>query len=336
MTMLEALETVAAGGSLTRDQAHTVMGLIMDGGATPAQVGALLMGLRLRGETVDEVTGFALAMREHATHVQCQRTPLVDTCGTGGDGLGTFNISTTAAFVAAGAGAVVAKHGNRAASSHCGSADVLAELGVRLDLAPDDVARCVDDIGIGFLFAQALHPAMKHAAGPRRELGVRTVFNILGPLSNPAGATRQVLGVGSASLMALVAEVSAALGTVRAFVVHGGGMDEITTLGPTTVVEVRDGMTRQYDLCPEDLGLAPATLMDLAGGTPAENADILLRVLSGEPGPRRDVVLLNAAAAIAAADLASSLAEAVPIAQESIDSGAALAKLEALRRFAAP
>ncbi len=335
MTMLKALGAIAAGQSLTRAQAHAVMGTIMDGEATPAQVGAFLMGLRLRGETADEVTGFAQAMREHATPVRCRRAPLVDTCGTGGDGLGTFNISTAAAFVAAGAGAVVAKHGNRAASSHCGSADVLAELGVSLDLAPDDVARCVDDIGIGFLFAQALHPAMRHAAGPRRELGVRTVFNILGPLSNPAGATRQVLGVGSASLTAIVAEVSAALGTERAFVVHGGGMDEITTLGPTAVTEIRDGATHQYGVRPEDFGLAPAALADLAGGTPAENAAILLRVLSGEPGPRRDIVLLNAAAAIAAADLAGSLAEAVPVAQESIDSGAALAKLEALRGFRA-
>jgi anthranilate phosphoribosyltransferase len=275
-------------------------------------------------------------MRERATRVECKARPLVDTCGTGGDASGTFNISTAAAFVAAGAGVTIAKHGNRAASSECGSADVLAELGVRLDIAPERVGECVDKVGIGFLFAPQLHPAMKHAAGPRREMGVRTVFNILGPLSNPAGATRQVLGVYDAALTQTLAKVALGLGTERAFVVHGlCGLDEISTVGPTRVSELAGGSVRTYEITPQEFGLESAEPADLLGGAPEENAAHLRAVLDGERGPKRDIVVLNAAAAIAAGGVAATIAEGLPVAEESIDSGAAAEKLERMKEFCA-
>ncbi|KPL83979.1 anthranilate phosphoribosyltransferase [Thermanaerothrix daxensis] len=317
--------------SLSETQAEEAMNLIMQGEATPAQIGAYLIALRMKGETPEEILGSARAMRAHATPVPLtQSGPLLDTAGTGGDGRHTFNISTAAAFVVAGTGRRVAKHGNRAASSQCGSADVLAALGVNLDLTPEQVARCIEEVGIGFLFAPRFHPAMKHAVGPRREIGQRTVFNLLGPLTNPAGATHQLIGVAEAQWTQVLAEVLAALGGKSALVVHGyGGVDELTTLGPNRVSHLKNGRVETYDLDARDLGLRPASLADLRGGSPEENARLLRAILVGEDrSPRRDVVLLNAAAALATenGDLAAALHEA----EEALESGAALHRLEAL------
>ncbi len=332
------LEQLLDGQSLTEAQAEAVMGAIMRGELTPAQIAGLLVALRAKGETVEEITGFARAMRAAAVPVRPQRQDVVDTCGTGGDGKGTFNISTTAAFVVAGAGLAVAKHGNRSISSRSGSADVLEALGVRLDLTPEQLARAIDEVGLAFLFAPRLHPAMKHAIGPRRELGIRTVFNILGPLTNPAGARAQVMGVFAPHLVPVLAQVLQRLGVCAAFVVHGQGLDELATLGPNVVSRFGtpdlNGSIRHETLDPRDLGLRPATLQDLQGGTPEENARILLAILRGEDrGPRRDVVLLNAAAALVAGGLAADLQEGLARAAESIDSGAALRVLEAYRHF---
>jgi anthranilate phosphoribosyltransferase len=334
----EAIEKVVAGFDLTRDEAATVMEEIMTGQATPAQFGALMTALRLKGETVQEIAGFASVMRRMATAVSPRR-PVVDTCGTGGDGHGTFNISTTAAFVAAGAGAIVAKHGNRSMTSKCGSADVLEALGVNISLTPAQVEACLDEAGIGFMFAQVFHPAMKYAAGPRREIGIRTVFNILGPLTNPAGAHAQVLGVAAPVLVERMAEALALLGSHHALVVHGeDGIDEISICAPTRVSEVRDGEIRSYTITPEDFGFSRASLDDVRGGDAATNASITRSILSGADGPRRKVVLLNAAAALVASDLADDLAEGVERAAEAIDSGAAAERLERMaavsRRFA--
>ncbi len=328
------LRKLGNGQDLSVEEAEQATGYIMSGLATPAQVAGFLTALHLKGETTEEITGCALAMRRAATRVQPKASPLVDTCGTGGDGLGTFNISTAAAFVVAGAGVPVAKHGNRAASSRSGSADVLEALGVNINAPPHVVSRCIDEAGIGFLFAPVFHPAMKHAAGPRRELGFRTVFNILGPLSNPAGATRQVLGVYDRSLTERMARVLGLLGAERALVVHGaGGMDELSTLGPTVVSELGGGKVVNYEIAPEDVGLERARLDDLLGGTPEENARMVREVLAGVPGPRRDIVLLNAAAALVAADRARSLREGIALAGESIDSGRARAALDALVEY---
>lgn len=303
---------------------------LMAGEATPAQVAGLLIALRARPETVAELTGFARAMRSFATPLPVTHRPLLDTCGTGGGGASTFNVSTAAAIVAAGAGLRVAKHGNRAMTSHCGSADVLAEMGIDLSRAPEEIGRCLDEVGIGFMFAQAFHPAMKHAAGPRRELGVRTVFNLLGPMTNPAGAEAQVIGVPEPGLVELVIEVLRELGRTRAMVVHGRlGVDEISIEGPTRIAELRDGWVRTIEFVPEDAGLAQAPLSAVAGGDAADNAATIRAVLDGEPGPRRDFVLLNAAAAIVVGGGADSLREGVALAARSIDSGAAKAKLEA-------
>jgi len=326
-----AINQVIEGKNLSEAQAEAVMGQIMTGQATPAQIGGLLVALRLKGETVDEVTGFARAMRENAIPIHSRHPLLVDTCGTGGDGSGTFNISTTAAFVVAGAGLPVAKHGNRAVSSKCGSADVLQELGVNLDLTPDRVSVCIDKVGIGFLFAPKLHPAMKHAIGPRREMGVRTVFNILGPLTNPAGAQVQVLGVYDGALTEMMAQVLGSLGSRGAFVVHGhGGQDELSTTGPNKVSQLKDGRVKTYTLDPQELGLPRAQMAELKGGKAAENARITRSVLAGEKGPRRDVVLLNAAASLVAGGTAENFQEGIRQAIESIDSGAARAKLDAM------
>ncbi|MEJ5314751.1 anthranilate phosphoribosyltransferase [Anaerolinea thermophila] len=316
--------------SLSAQEAEEAMNIIMSGEATPAQIGGYLVALRMKGETVEEITGSARAMRAHASRVKVQSVPLLDTAGTGGDGAHTFNISTTAAFVIAGTGRKVAKHGNRAASSRCGSADVLDALGVRIHLTPEQVARCIEDVGIGFLFAPSFHPAMKHAVAPRRELGQRTLFNLLGPLTNPAGATHQLIGVYDGKLTPLLAEVLGELGVQGAFVVHGhGGLDELSTSGPNRISRLHHGKVENEELDARDFGLRRAKPEDLRGGEPAENASILRAILENrDDSPRRDVVLLNSAAAIAAenGDLTRALAEA----EHSLSSGAALQKLEAL------
>ena len=327
----DAIQQLIAGRDLDRETATAVMDQIMSGEATDAQIGGFLVALRCKGETEDEVAGFTEVMRAKATRISGGRPPLLDTCGTGGDASGTFNISTTAAFVAAGAGCTVAKHGNRAISSRCGSADVLAELGVNIEADPARVGVCLDEAGIGFLFAQALHGAMKHAIGPRRELGTRTVFNILGPLTNPAGATRHLMGVFAPELTELQARVLGALGSERAFIVHGlDGLDEITLTGPSRVSELADGEVRSYEIEPGDFGIDRAGAEALKGGDPAANAAILREVLDGGSGPRTDVVLLNAAAALAAAGVAADLAGGVEAARDSIASGRARACLDRL------
>ncbi|MDD4736198.1 MAG: anthranilate phosphoribosyltransferase [Kiritimatiellae bacterium] len=329
----EALKKTADGADLNGDEMCGVMDEIMTGRATPAQIAGFIVALRMKGETVAEVSGAAASMRKHATFIEAGVRKVVDTCGTGGDGAGTFNISTTTAFVAAGAGICVAKHGNRAVSSQCGSADVLLELGVNINAEPELMEQCIQEHGIGFLFAPKMHPAMKYAIGPRRELGIRTIFNMLGPLTNPAGATGQVLGVFAPHLTEMFAQVLLELGTRRAFIVHGDdGLDEITCTGPTRVSELRDGVIRTYELNPDLLladGVCDAS--ELAGGAAALNASILKGVLSGE---RRDgarqVVLLNAAAAIVVGEKADRLEDGLKLAEESLDSGAALAKLNDL------
>jgi len=324
----EAIAALVDGRSLTEAEAAAVMEEIMSGEATPAQFGAFVTALRLKGETVDEIAGMARVMREKARRVHVEGV-LLDTCGTGGDARGTFNVSTAAAFVAAGAGARVAKHGNRAMTSRCGSADVLEALGARIDLSPEQVKACLEETGVGFMFAPGFHPAMKFAAGPRREIGVRTVFNILGPLTNPAGAACQVLGVADPSLAETMALVLARLGSRRALVVHGrDGLDEMSISGPTLVCELAGGRVRQYEVTPQEVGLALSEAASVAGGTPEENAAALREVLAGRPGPRRDIVLMNAAAGLVALERAAALAEGVTLAAEAIDSGAARERLE--------
>ncbi len=334
----EALVALLERRSLSQEEAEAVMACIMNGEATSAQIAGLLVALRMKGETVDEIAGFARAMRRAAIPVRPSRSDVIDTCGTGGDRAGTFNISTTTAFVVAGAGLGVAKHGNRSVSSQSGSADVLEAVGVNLDLPPERVAQAIDEIGIGFLFAPRLHPAMRHAIGPRRELGVRTVFNILGPLTNPAGAKAQLLGVYDAALTGVMASVLKALGSRAAYVVHGAGLDELTTSGLNQVsyfgVAPANGRVVTEVLDPRELGFEPAPPEALRGGGPAENARIMRAILSGEDrGPRRDVVLLNAAAALVAGGVAATLEEGVARAAESIDSGAALRTLTKLIEF---
>ena len=333
--IVEAIDKLVRGISLDDREASASMEEIMDGVATPAQIGALLMGLRMKGETVDEIAGLARVMRSRATPVDLGDLQAVDTCGTGGDRSGTFNISTVAALVAASAGVPVAKHGNRAMSSRCGSADVLEALGVVINLDAEEVARCVRVAGIGFMFAPLFHPAMKYAAPVRRELGTRTVFNILGPLTNPAGARAQVLGVADPALVAKMAGVLERLGAHHALVVHGhGGLDELSTTGPSTIYRVRAGhKTQHITVRPEEVGLAQAQAEDLRGGTAEENAEIIHAVLRGEHGPRRDVVLLNAAAALFAAEQVGSLREGIPVAARAIDSGAAQETLKKLAEF---
>ena len=324
----EAISALVGGRCLTEAEAAAVMEEIMSGEATPAQFGAFVIALRLKGETVDEIAGMARVMREKAHRVHIEGA-LLDTCGTGGDARGTFNVSTAAAFVAAGAGARVAKHGNRAMTSRCGSADVLEALGARIDLAPEQVKACLEETGVGFMFAPSFHPAMKFAAGPRREIGVRTVFNILGPLTNPAGACCQVLGVADPSLADTMAQVLARLGSRRALVVHGrDGLDEMSISGPTLVCELAGGEVRRYEVTPQEVGLAPSDAASVAGGTPEENAATLREVLAGRSGPLRDIVLLNAAAGLVAFERASTLAEGVALAAEAVDSGAARQRLE--------
>ncbi len=319
---------------LTREHARSVMGIVMSGEATPDQIRDLLVALSAKGETADEITGFAEAMSEHVVRVTPSRTPLVDVVGTGGDGARTFNISTAAALVAAAAGAAVAKHGNRAASSACGSADVLEELGIGLEQSPERIATSIDVHGFGFMFARAHHPAMRHAAPVRQQLGTRTVFNVLGPLTNPAGARDGVFGVYAAPLARTYAETLAGLGARKAFVVHGdGGLDELSPSGTNLVVEVDDGEIREWELDPRALGIYPTSPDDLRGGDARGNADAVRRVLAGERSGRRDAVLLNAAGAIVAAGLAESLGEGVEVAAAAIDSGGAAETLERLVAF---
>ncbi len=329
----EAIQVLVSGRSLTTEEAASVMEEIMQGGTTPAQIGAFVTALRLKGETVDEIVGLAKTMRAKSIPVTIAE-PVVDTCGTGGDGLHTFNISTAAAFVAAGAGLKVAKHGNRAMSSQCGSADVLEALGVRIDLNAGQVQRCLKEVGIGFMFAPSFHPAMKYAAAPRREIGIRTVFNILGPLISPAGARAQVLGVADELLVEKLAIVLQRLGSHHALLVHGeDGLDEITITGKTRVCELKDDHINRYSLSPEDFGLPRASLSSLKGGTVEENAAMLRSILAGAPGPQRDVVLMNAAAVLLVGDRVETLEQGVTLAREVIDGGQALAKLERLIEF---
>src|SRR5438128_4912274 len=339
----EALKTLVERRDLSRIEAAAAMEAIMSGSATNAQIAAFLTALRMKGETVEELIGFAQVMRQKAVRVRTRGTEgaasltgtdremLIDTCGTGGDASGTFNVSTATAFVVAGAGLKVAKHGNRSSSTLCGSADVVEALGISLELTPAQVGRCIDEIGIGFMYAPLLHTAMKHVMPARREIGVRTVFNLLGPLTNPAGANAQLIGVASAGLTEPLARVLAELGTIRAFVVHGAdGLDEISNTGESQISEVHEGVVRSSRVRPEDFGLPRATIRDLRGGDRGENAQIIRLVLGGEPGPRRDIVLMNAAAALVAGGKARDLKEGVGMASQSIDSGAAASKLAAL------
>ena len=330
---------------LTREQSRGVMAEVLAGKCTDAQIAALLVALHMKGETVEEIVGFAEAIRAAAAPLEVarnstidvsgtERDALVDTCGTGGDASGTFNISTATALVAAGAGVRVAKHGNRSVTSRCGSADVMEALGVNINLPPDRVAACLEQVGIAFLFAPTMHSAMKYVQPARRELRLRTVFNLLGPLTNPARASAQVVGVYSDDLVEKLAEALSMLGLRRAMVVHGAdGLDEITVTGPTRVAEVRDGKVRTYEVTPEEFGLERAPIEDISGGDAADNAKHIRDVLSGKSSARRDVVLLNAAAALVAAERAQHLSEALPLASQAIDSGAAARKLEQLVRF---
>ena len=323
------LALVAGGGRLSEAEAETAFDIIMSGDATPSQMGALLMALRVRGETVDEITGAARIMRSKAVAITAP-PGTIDTCGTGGDGSGTFNVSTAAALVAAGCGVPVAKHGNRALSSKSGSADVLTALGVNIDCDMAIVQRCLDEIGIGFLMAPRHHSATRHVAPTRVELATRTIFNLLGPLSNPAGARRQLVGVFAPEWVVPMAEVLGRLGAEHAWVVHGAGLDELSTAAVSTVAEFKDGTVRNFEVAPEDAGLPRASLDDLKGGEPAHNAARMREVLGGATGPLRDIVLFNSAAALIVAGRASDLCAGVALAAHSLDSGAAAAVLARL------
>ncbi len=330
----DALERVVGGQDLTQEEARQVMAVLMRGEAGQASVGALLAALRLKGETTQEIAGMARGMREAAVTIAPAVEGLTDTCGTGGDRRGTFNISTTAAFIACGAGLKVAKHGNRSISSSCGSADVLEELGVRIELEPARVRECIEEVGMGFLFAPHFHPAMRHVMPARRDLGIPTIFNYLGPLANPAGAPRQLLGVSGPGMAGRLAAVLNELGCERALVVQGSdGMDEATLCGTSQVYRVEEGQVSSSELDPRELGLEPVSGEELGGAGPDRNAAITLEVLGGAPGPRREVACLNAALALVAGDVAGSTAEGLAMARAAVDSGAALARLEALRVF---
>ncbi len=328
----EAIAALVDGQDLTDEQATACMEEIMSGEVTPAQLGAFLVALRMKGETVDEIVAFALVMRAKALSVKVAG-PLLDTCGTGGDGSGSFNVSTAAAFVAAGTGVRVAKHGNRSMTSQCGSADVLEALGAKIDLPPEGVAACIERAGIGFMFAQTYHPAMKHAAGPRREIGVRTVFNILGPITNPANAESRVLGVADSSIAEKLAEALGRLGTKHALVVHGeDGLDEVSVSATTQIHEVTNGKVTTATIHPNELEIPTHLREAVRGGSPKENARMLRNVLKGEAGALRDFTLMNAAAALVAADRSPDFLDGFALASGSIDSGAALEKLDAFIR----
>ncbi len=331
MDIQSAIRAVIEGQNLDGAQMTAVMHSIMTGECTPAQVGGFLVGLRMKGETVEEIAAAATVMRRLATHVDVDKASLVDTCGTGGDARGTFNISTASALVAAGAGARVAKHGNRSVSGRSGSADVLEAAGVRLDLAPERIARCIDEAGVGFLFAPAHHGAMKHAIGPRREMAVRTIFNVLGPLTNPAGALRQVIGVFDRDLVEPLARVLGELGSEHVMVVHSeDGLDELSVGAPTHVAELRDGTVRSFALRADELGFPRAGVDSIAVDSPSSSLDLIRSVLSGNPGPAADITVLNAAAAIYVSGIASSLHEGIDRARDSISSGRATSTLDRL------
>lgn len=332
----DAIAQLADRISLTEKEAEIVMSEIMDGAATPAQIAAYLMGLRIKGETVEEIAGSVRAMRDRAVRIAIGDPLVVDTCGTGGDGRHTFNISTTTGFVVAGAGLTVAKHGNRSVSSKSGSADVLAALGVKIDLSPDRVADCINEVGIGFLFAPLYHGAMKHCAGPRHDMGIRTMLNVLGPLTNPAGATIQILGVYEPRLTDLLGKVLMHLGSQHCFVVHGmDGLDEITLTDRTIVSEAKGGVLSNYVVTPEEFHLTRVSPKELAGGSPEDNAKITKEILQGRKGPKRDIVCLNAAPALVAGRKAKNLQEGFHLACRTIDSGAAADKLARLVAFTA-
>jgi anthranilate phosphoribosyltransferase len=345
MLIAEAIKKAVDRSDLTVEEAESVLEQIMTGEATDAQIAALLTALRMKGETADELTGFARVMRRKAAPVRprsmvnaamggTEREALIDTCGTGGDVSGSFNVSTAAAFVVAGCGVRVAKHGNRSVSSRCGSADVVEALGVKIELSPDRISSSIDEVGIGFLHAPLLHEAMKYVAPARKQMGIRTVFNMLGPLTNPAGANAQVIGVYAGHLTELLAEVLGALGTRRALVVHGAdGLDEISVTSESKITELREGGITTYAVRPEDFGLTRASLKEIQGGDAEENARIILEVLQGTPGPRRDIVLMNAAAALVASSKVESFQEGIAAATESIESGKARAKLQSLIEF---
>lgn len=322
------ISRLLAGQSLEESDTAAAMTEIMDGAATPAQIAGFVVALRAKGETTEEIVGLVRTMRSFAERIDVTGD-LLDTCGTGGDRTGTFNVSTAAAIVCAGAGAKVAKHGNRAASSRCGSADVLEALGVQIDLPPPGVAACIEKAGIGFCFAPVFHPAMRHAATPRRELGVATIFNFLGPLTNPAGARRQALGVADPTMVERMVTTLERLGSERVLAFHGaGGLDELSTSGPSDVVELKDGEVTRWRIEPAELGIAPASVDELAGGDASENAQMVRRLLDGDPGPRREVVVLNAAAGLVAAGLAGGMEEGLERARAAIDDGSAAAALE--------
>ncbi len=326
------LAKIASGASLEPEEAMGAFEAIMSGEATPSQIGAFLMGLRVRGESVTEIAAGARIMRQKAVHVTVPEDA-IDTCGTGGDAKGTYNISTAASFVVAGSGVRIAKHGNRALSSKSGSAEVLSELGVKIDLSPTDITRCVEQAGIGFMMAPLHHSAMKHVGPTRQELGTRTIFNLLGPLSNPAGTKRQLIGVFDRQWLRPLAEVLQELGTTRAWIVHGSdGLDELTTTGKSAVVALEDGKIREFEVTPEEVGLDTVEPGELVGGTPSENAKALRQVLEGHPGAYRDIVLLNSAAALIVAEKADHLQDGLSMARQSIDSGKALEKLDLLVR----
>jgi len=327
----EAIKMLTQGIHLSENEMIGAMNDIMEGRSTDAQTASFLTALRIKGETIEEITGAAKVMREKASKIKAPENT-VDTCGTGGDMAHTFNISTTAAIIVAAAGIPVAKHGNRSVSSSCGSADILEALGVKIDLAPQKVERCLEETGFGFMFAPLFHPAMKYAIGPRKEMGIRTIFNILGPLTNPAGAKRQVLGVFSDHLTETMANVLGNLGIIHAFIVHGeDGLDEITNTGSTKVTELKNGKVETYHITPEDIGFKKARSEDLTGGTAAENVKITLDILGGTSGPKRDITVMNAAAALLAGNAAKDFIEAAKKVINTIDSGLALKKLDEIK-----
>lgn len=330
----ESIAKITAGDNLSRSEMEAVFDEIMTGKASEVLIAAFMTAMRIKGETIEEITGAAEVMRRYATRIRTKHKELLDTCGTGGDGAHTFNISTISAFVASGAGAAVAKHGNRSVSSKCGSADLLKEFGVNIEAAPDIVEKCLDEIGIAFLFAPLLHGAMKYATPVRRELGIRTIFNILGPLSNPAGATSQIMGVYDAKLVEPLAYVLKNLGSRHALVVHSrDGLDEISTAAETIITELKNGKIKTYEITPADFGFGKARKDDILGGDAKYNLEIALAVLKGRPGPQRDAVLINAGAAIYAADKAGTIKEGIKLAEKSIDSGMALEKLNKLKEL---
>jgi anthranilate phosphoribosyltransferase len=335
MNIQDAIKKAISREDLNQEDSYEVALSIMNGETTNAQIASLITALRMKGETVNEITGFVKAMRDKVTKINAPTAYLIDTCGTGGDGSGTFNISTISAFVAAGASCNVAKHGNRSVSSKCGSADLLKELGVNIENPPEKVEKCLKEAGIGFLFAPLLHPAMKYAIGPRREMGIRTIFNILGPLTNPAGTRRQLLGVYEKQLTTVLANVLLNLDSIHCMIVHGeDGLDEITTTGKTFVSELKDGKVKEYAISPEDFGIKKCKPEELKGSSPEINAKITLDILKGQKGAKRDIAILNAGAAIYVAGKAESLSAGIQKAKESIDSGEALKRLEIFKEIA--